>query len=629
MPDIPPVRPSPVRTTAGAALVLAAALGAPPAVAPAAAQVIELDEIVVSPTLTPLSPTRTGVSVGLLSGADIAAPGPDQIGERLARLPGVSFTQNGPAGSAAALRIRGADGRYIAVFQDGVRIDDPSATTSFFNFGILPGAGIGRVELLRGSQSALWGGSAVGGVVTLSTPMPEGDGTRQEARIEGGSHGTFSGAYSFTRRGERADTGFSVTHLRSDGFSAASAGTEADGIEATRFSFSTRYRLTDAVTLGASAFYQHTRQEYDGLGPTFAPADADNVQTRSEGGGRLFAEVAAGRTLHSFEATAYVIGRAFNQAGAVNRFDASRIGLAWRANTEIGPAFALVYGADFAEERAYYPNLPRGSATGGTTGGFVQALWAPTDRVDVSAAARVDMNSTFGTFATGRLAVAWRPDDATVLRAAVATGYRPPSLDERFGNYPGTFPFVGNPALRPETSLSYELGVERSLAGGARLSATLFRLEVDNLVTYQFGTPATLANVPGVSVRQGLELAGALPLGPNATLGLTYAWTDAVRPNGARLGLVPRHDLRATFDARLGERIGLGLSVQHVADRLDEFGATPAADYTVASASLRYDLGADAEAWLRVENLFDTRYEVVPGYGTGGRTIHVGLRKRF
>jgi vitamin B12 transporter len=618
------LRPSPfwrpplaAAASATLALVVAGAL-------PAAAQVIALDEIVVSPSLTPLAANRTGVSVSVLDRDAIEAPGPVMIGERLARFPGVSFTQNGPAGNAASVRIRGADGRYIAVFQDGVRVDDPSGTTVSFNFGMLPAIGIGRAELLRGSQSALWGGSAVAGVIAFSTPMPEAEGTVQDVRVEAGGYGTYSGTYALTQRRGRADIGFTLSHLRSDGFSAVSSGTEPDGVEATRLSFSTRYRLTDAVTVGASAFGQTTRQAYDAFG-----ADANNVQTRAEGGGRLFAEVAAGRTLHTFEATAYVIGREFNQAGTVNRFDASRLGLAWRANTEVGPALVLLYGADFAEERAYYPNLPGGSATGGTTGGFVQALWAATDRIDVSAAARLDMNSSFGSFATGRLAVAWRPDDATTIRAAIATGYRPPSLDERFGNYPGSFPFVGNPALRPETSLSYELGAERRFAGGAALSATVFRLEIDNLVTYQFGTPATLANVPGTSVRQGLELAGSLPLGQRATLGLAYTYTDAARPNGARLGLVPRHALNATLDARVTERLNAGLAVQIVADRFDEFGSAPAADYSVASANLRYDLGRQTEAWLRVDNLLDARYEVVPGYGTAGRTVHVGLRKRF
>ena len=52
-------------------------------------------------------------------------------------------------------------------------------------------------------------------------------------------------------------------------------------------------------------------------------------------------------------------------------------------------------------------------------------------------------------------------------------------------------------------------------------------------------------------------------------------------------------------------------------------------DYTVANATVTYDLGNAAEAYLRVENLADEDYELVDGYGTSGRALYVGLRKSF
>ncbi|MFN6980058.1 MAG: TonB-dependent receptor plug domain-containing protein, partial [Gemmobacter sp.] len=371
-----------------------------------------------------------------------------------------------------------------------------------------------------------------------------------------------------------------------------------------------RIRVNEAVTLGFAGFAQDGTQDYDGFDPvTFALVDQANSQRRREAGARVFAEAQVGRTRHTVEATGYVIEREFNAAGAISTFSGSRLGIAWRAETVFTNTLTLLYGADFTEERAAYANIPGGRASTGITGGFVQALWTPTAAIDVSGTARIDSNSTFGTFPSGRLAVAWRPDGATVVRAAVANGFRAPSIDERFGNYPGTFPFVGNPNLSPETSLSAEIGVERRFAGGARLSATAFLLDVDNLITFQFGAPSTLANVPGVSTRRGVELAAELPLGARVTADLAYTYTEALQANGARIPLVPRHALAAGLTARLTDRLRASVSVQQLADRAVSFG-TPAQDVTIASASIRYALTDRADVYLRVDNLGDSRTPV-------------------
>ncbi|MBM3615106.1 MAG: TonB-dependent receptor [Alphaproteobacteria bacterium] len=127
---------------------------------PAKAQEIELEEIVVSAVKAAVERIRTGVSVSVVSPEEDNVPDAAQITETLSRLPGVSVSNQGPLGSPAKMRIRGADQRYIAVFVDGIRVTDPTAVQTEYDFGTLPSAGIGRIEVLRGSQSALWGGSA-------------------------------------------------------------------------------------------------------------------------------------------------------------------------------------------------------------------------------------------------------------------------------------------------------------------------------------------------------------------------------------------------------------------------------------------------------------------------------------
>jgi vitamin B12 transporter len=610
-------------------LTLAGAVAAGQA---AAQDAFDLDAITISANRTVTALARTGTSVSVVGEEELAKAGDATVASYLSRLPGLSLATEGPLGNTATLRIRGADGRYLAVYVDGIRVSDPSSTETRFDFGSLLAADVGRIEVLRGSQSALYGGSAVGGVVNISTRAATEEGTHQTVAGEIGSYGTAGLSYGLTQKTGALQMTLGLAHRRTDGFSAAAGGTEADGGEATRLSIGARYAVSDALTVGGNVFTQRSRFEYDGYDAFFTFGDEDNSQTRHETGARVFAEWQAGATAHVFDVTAYDVSRDLNETGTLSSFNGKRLALGWQATTIVSDALTLVYGADTMQETGTYANLPSGSADTRISGVFAQGIWAPTDSFDVSGTVRVDENSSFGTFPTGRVALAWHPADDLTVRASVATGFRAPSLDERFGDYTACCFFVGNPNLTPEESESYELGVEKSFAGGASVSATLFRLNIDNLIASN-ATFTSLVNVPGKSVRKGLEIAGSVPLGDRITLTGAYTYTDAKRPNGTDLVRVPMHELALTLDAQVNERIKASVTVKHAAGRIDNdvntFAVVDMPDYTVVNAQMIYDIGNDAEVILRAENLFDEDYQLVNGYGTVGQSVYVGLRKSF
>jgi vitamin B12 transporter len=587
-----------------------------------------LDEITVSANRAETELSRAGSSVAVVEEEELEKAGGQPVAAYLATLPGVSLSTQGPIGNGAALRVRGADGRYLAVFVDGIRVSDPSAVTTSFDFGSLLTSDVGRIEVLRGSQSALYGGSAVGGVINIETKRPVEDGTRQTVSVEGGSYGTAALNYGMVRKTGALETTLNATMLATDGYSAASSGSEADGAEIARLSFGARYQASDSLAVGGSAFIQRTRQDYDGFDPlTFLPADAANVQRRRETGARAYAELTAGNTEHEFDVTAYDIDRAYDDAFGGSAFAGRRLGFSWTATTTVNDALTLVYGADTTTDEAIYTNLPGGSTDTTVSGAFAQAIWAAGADLDISATARVDNHSAFGTFGTGRVALAYRPSDDLTLRAAVARGFRAPSIDELYGDY-SAFGFVGNPNLTPEESTSYEIGAEYAGADGLSLSVTAFRLEIDNLIVTN-STFSSLENQPGKSLRQGIEVGAAAQITDHVRATAAYTYTETERPDGTRLGLVPRHDLTLGVEADVTDRLTAGLTIKHQADRLDDFAAVAMPDFTVVNASASYDLGNDSEIVLRAENLFDETYELSNGYATAGRSAYVGFRKSF
>lgn len=619
-------RPNPMRRLSVSLLALMIAL---PATAQDGGETdVLLDEIVVTANRTEIDAKRTGVSVQVVDAAEIAKAGDATIASVLNRLPGITVTTQGPVGTTTALRIRGADKRYIAVFIDGIRVTDPTQTETSYDFGSLLAADVSRIEVLRGSQSALWGGSAVGGVINITThERLEEDGQKQTLLAEYGSENTAVLSYGLTQRQGRLETAFSATRFQTDGFSAAAVGTEADASEATRLSFSGRYAMTDSLTLGATAFTQRTKAEFDGFGPA-GLADFDNSQTQTENGARVFAEIDAGQTQHALDLSYYDVTRdVIDLVEGNSTFQGDRWALGWNATTNVSDAVTLVYGLDAMEEGAQYNRLPGGTRDTRTIGGFAQVLWSPTADFDASATLRMDDHSEFGAFTTGRIAASWRVGADTTLRAAFGTGFRAPSIDELYGDYGY---FIGNPALTPEESISYEIGIDQEFAGGAALSATLFRLETDNLVTYDDApAPDTLVNLPGTSTRQGVELGVDLPLSAVFTLSGAYTYTDARRPNGAPLTRVPLNQLSIAVDGEFSNGWTGSLGLTYASGAEDGFPQSDMGSYTVYRAQVGYDLGNDRQLYLRVENLTDEIYEISDGYGTPRRSIHAGIRASF
>lgn len=608
-------------------LASAAALALAPC-AGAAQDAFLLDEIVISPNATPIARERAGASVIVVTEEDLRAAGNVQLTEYLARLPGISLVQNGPTGTFADLRIRGAGSRYISVFVDGILVTDPSTPSGQFeDFGGLTTSGIRRVEILKGAQSALYGGTAVGGVVSITTlGGPElGEGTHQRAGGTAGSFATVAGDYGFTRNTGPLSLSFALSHAQSDGFSAASeenGNTEADGFDRSRLSFGGQYAVSDALTLGLNGFAETGSSDFDDFQsvPPFLPTDGDGTSDRDTRGLRAFAQYDLGIWENETSASLYTTDRSSTSSGFTSEFSSRRVALDHLSSAMVRSDLRLSFGLSWRDEEAEATSLPGGTESTTTAGGFVEAVWSPSERLDLTGTLRYDDHSEFGGFTTGRLAFAFRPAEGTVLRGAVGTGYRPPSIGELFDDFGF---FVGNPDLEPETSTSIEIGIDQVWSNGAILSATVFESRIDDLITFVSGAPSTLENIPGETRIRGFELGGRVPFGAVFTGYGALTWLDAEDAAGAPLPRTPERDLVLGMEAAFTGEISADLWVQAVS------GIPEVDDFETLNASVSYAVTEGIDLYLRAFNLTDEQYETVPGYGTADRAFYVGFDARF
>ncbi|MBO6601786.1 MAG: TonB-dependent receptor [Roseicyclus sp.] len=590
------------------------------------APVFTLNEIIFSAGLTALEASRTGVSVQVIDEDDLQAEGDRPLVDVLDRLPGISITRNGPLGTQTAIRVRGLNNYYTPVLINGIDMTDPASTQTQFDLGSITTAGISRIEVLYGSQSAIYGSEAIAGVINITTlSPPEENGTEVTVELEAGSYETYSGLIGIGTRFDRGSVALSYGHVGSEGFSAADenqGNTEADGFESNTATLQAEYELTYSVSIGASLFFQTATYEYDAGGG--AGGDAGRFAEEERLGARLFTTFDAFGVDNQIALTYSKTDRAqFNIPASFNTpFIGERIGLGYQGTIGLRNDGTLTFGADRTREEFFVG--PSSFSTSSSGDIDLTAIYADlnmplTPDLDLGAALRYDDHSLFGSAVTGRVALAWRPAAGTVVRVSAATGFRAPSLNELFG------PFGSNPDLDPEESRSFDLGVEHDFGRG-RVTATLFYTEIDNLIDYVFPVPNAYVQIPGTSVTRGIELSGQYELTDNLSVFGNYTYTDARAADDTRLRRVPYHDATLGISGTFGTGWSADFALQMVHDRVDP---APVENYAVANASIGYRVNETTDVYLRVENLFDEQYQAIRGYGTSDRAVYLGLRSRF
>lgn len=586
----------------------------------AGAQGFDLGEIVIFANQTETEAFRVGVTAETLDADEIADSPTADVANTLDRLPGVAVNSSGGPGKATSLFIRGLPDRYTAVRLNGIDITDPSSVQTEYNWGGLSGAGLDRIEVLKGSQSALYGSEAIAGVVNMTSFRPTENGMSYRFNIEVGSFDTIRTEVSVGTKSDTAMLALTLSRVDTDAFSAADenqGNTETDPFTGTLALLSGRFQVTESIALGFDAIYEEQETNIDAGGGVGGDANRPFFTDRK--GARLYAEIDTGTFAHEIGLSRFETTRQdpLTPFGSP-RFDSSRTEADWIATTT-APLGPFSFGLVWTEEEAVFAN---GTFAYRTASAFAEYRMALNADVDLTLSGRYDDNSRFGGAFTGRAALAWRPQDGTVVRASLGTGFRAPSLNELFGPFNTLVP---NPALDPEESRNAELGIEHRYAGGAFVKATAFYTEIDNLIG--FPPPFTgYTQTPGTSMSKGLELSGELPLGQGFSLTGAYTLTDSTLASGARQSRVPRHDFLLGVEAEMGNGWSGQFLVNHVADRIDGF---PVPDYTVANLQISYDVTDTATAYLRVENVFDEEYQQVAGFGTSDRAVYFGIRAEF
>jgi vitamin B12 transporter len=619
-------RACPLRTAALLLTLSAPALGAQQL------DSTRLEELVVTATRAPAPIHPTGSATEVFRAAELRRRQLASLREALQLAPGSGVLANGAAGAVGSVFLRGVSSSQTLLLVDGIRLNDANTSSAGF-LGAADLAGLGRLEIVRGPQSTLFGGAAIGGVIALDA-APAEPGTGGSLELEGGSFESWRGrlvagarrgrlgvATAFTingtenqRRPNDWEQRTQLIRIDARPGGGLEVGATFRGLQH-RFTSPGDLRTSNTTPAGTTTFDHHLATVWLQATP------AERWRTRLTLGGQ---EQFTGGT-----------GR-FNGDEFSFTLQNSRRVIDWQNSVVLGSRAALVAGLNREWSTATSDGEPLDERL---LGAYLEIASTPVPAVALTAGIRHDRYNTFENASTWRVTAAWRPGErGTRLRASLGTGFMPPGLSARFGS---VFQ-EPNPEIRPERSRGFDAGVDQELAGGkAGLGLTWFHNSLRDLIGFEsapFPARGRSINVDRARTR-GLEASARVTAGP-VDARLAWALLDAETlsesdPTLRRLIRRPRHTMHADFALTLSATALAGAGLLVVADREDtDFNAFPAVridpgDYALMRLYGAMELRTGVSLRGRVDNLFNTRYEPVYGFPGLGRAGTVSVELRF
>jgi vitamin B12 transporter len=600
--------------------------------APAAAQTsrdsARLDEIVVTATRAPTRLRALGSASERVPEREALTRQLFGVRDALRLLPGAAvFTSGGPGGVTSVF-LRGVSSTQTLILVDGVRVNDANAEPGGF-LGGADGAAT-ALEVVRGPQSTLYGGAAIGGVIALDLPLT-GAPSGWLAAADGGSFGTWRGLVQGRGTAGRLSYVTALTangtdnERRPNGWSQRSQALRLEAAVSPRIRVGTTFRglQSDYTSPGDLRTSNPTP-----AGETTFENHLGTLYLEAQPLGRWTSRLLAGGQRQFTRGTGAFFGDPFAFRLAIDRTV-----LDWQNTVAVHHRLRVVAGAN-----REWSTVRSGDAVQDErlAAGYAQAEITPVDAVTLTAGARHDDYDSFGAATTWRLTGAWLIGGDTKLRASYGTGFMPPSLAARYGG-----PFQNpNPAIRAERSRGVDVGVDHYLLDGrGTIGLTWFRTSLRDLIGFQsapFPELGTSINVDRARTT-GLEASGRIAV-HRVDVRVAYTLLSARSesdPDLARLIRRPKHTLSMDVAVAASSRATVGAGLLGARNRLDsDFNQFPSVrvdpgNYEVVRLYGSVLLTPRLTLRARVENLFDERYEEVYGFPALGRSLHGGLSVAF
>ena len=589
----------------------------------------EAEPVVVSATRFDIPLDQSPASVSVIDSQDLENRQIERVADALRAVPGLSVVQTGTPGQLTSVFMRGLPSEDMQVLLDGIPINQGLA--GLFNFSDLTIDDLGRVEIVRGPQSTLYGPRALAGAIQLFTKQGSGP-PGISLSSEGGSYGTFRESLQSDGKIDIFDYSIGASRMDTDNArpnnqyrnSAVTADIGLSSSDEFRVGALLLYSLSDTGnpnTIFHPRALDNLLTERWLIGPHFdwKPTDwweqkliFDYDHERQVNNPNQDGFVGPTRALFARTTVDYQNNlRPISWLTLTNGFFYNRVSSGQeRPFVLFGPTFI----SDFTTE----------------IGGFLQAT-ANIDNFVFVAGGRIDSFNQFGDIWTYRIATSYKIDKTdTTLHSSVATGFSPPSSQDKI--------FGMNFGLRPEKDFGWDAGIEQRLWDRrVIIGATYFHNDLSNVIGFN-GQFRTL-NL-GAAETQGVETElHATPI-TDLTFTASYTYLEAEKTDaaniaqlqGARLPRRPRNEVYVSGSYLWCKKLRTTIEAKFVNAREElNFGGAnfDIEDYSFVNVAGEYEINPHMSIFGRVDNLTGEHYAEVVGFPALGTAAYAGMKVRF
>jgi vitamin B12 transporter len=611
-----------------------------------------LDEVIITANRLQQKQSQTGKVVTVIGKEILEKSQGRTVAQVLNEQAGI--TVNGAlnnAGSVQTVFMRGGNSGRVLILMDGIPVNDPSFINNEFDLNFFNINDVERIEIARGAQSTLYGSDAVSGVINIITIKQNVKKPFNfKSTISGGNLSTFRGNVQLYGQTSKLKYQTKVSAISSKGFSSVydSTGTkdyDKDGYKGIAANASLQYQATDQLSL--KAFIQNSSYKADVDAGAFTD-DKDftiNNNNITTGAGFYFKNDAVSVTgnYQYIENKRNFLNDSGNISGfskyvSDDYFSKSQYAELF-ATINLSKSFVLLQGADF-RYGSYNSQFVSISSFGPFRSTFrdtslsqsslyVSLIYNSVNKkFNAELGGRLNVHSRYGNNHTYTFNPSYNLNKDFRVFGSIATGFKAPGLYQLFSGF-------GNPDLKPEESINYELGVQHQ-KGKLRHRLVYFYREIENGIDFD-NNNFNYFNYPQQIVR-GLEYEASTVISESVKLSGNYTFISGTDVTQSRISFKdttysyllrrPAHTANLTISYQYNNKLNVSITGRYVSKRFDVTGfMRPDAlldAYFLVNGYADYRISEKFQLFFDVQNITQTKFFDLRGFNSTPFTIQTG-----
>ena len=626
-----------------------------------------LDEVVLTANKYPNKTSLTGKVVTIITSEQLERSGGKDLSQLLTEQAGLFISgANSNAGKDKSVYLRGAGVDHTLITIDGIPVYDPSGIGSNFDIRNLPLSNIERIEILKGSQSTLYGSDAIAGVINIITKKSAANAIGGNALLSYGSNETVRTNAGFNGRSGKIDYNAALSFHNTKGINETIdlnniAPTDKDGFQQTGIQLGLGIRTSDKIYIQPFFRYSNIKGDID-QGAFTDELDYTYKQKSWQAGIRN--EFSIGKSKLNILYNYNNINRLYTDDSIKSRngYDTWSQG-SYKGAEHFADAYIhiplnsqvkLTGGVDYRSSVSdqsyssvgffgpYKTEYANDSLHQNQFGIYTAMNYNSTAGFNLELGSRVNFHSEFGSNTVFNINPSYFINKKVKLFANISSAYRTPSLYQLFSEY-------GNTNLNPEAGITTEAGLQYFSADNKFTSrAVAFNRKVKDVIFFYFNTSTFQSQYINQDKQKdnGFELETSYKTNKGTTIKAFYTYVTGeitTQKNGKdttynNLLRRPKSSIGINIGSQLCKSLYVSSNLMSIGKREDAYfdnNTFSTVEVTLTSYVL-WDVYAEygllknkLKVFTDLRNIAGSKYTEISGFNTLGFNGNGGIRFTF